>query len=203
MSGLTVFGKSGLGTSTRWVKRIQELYIYHRLGETDTFFSSNPHYRLSWTDPRSGLWHSLVAGKVLLQPNQMHCHCHYVNAASTSVPGLCTLSVMLSSLNRSFQDCPSVNAHKNEYLSWADTNVALDMLGKGHKKVLDWFKAGVETNNLRVPSKQRLWSVRVQCKLKKKNRTFTLYKQRCVRLSTFPNRNQCLRLWLVKITSRR
>lgn len=33
-------------------------------------------------------------------------------------------------------------------------NVALDMFGKRHKKVLDWFEPGLETNNLQVPSQQ-------------------------------------------------
>ena len=51
-------------------------------------------------------------------------------------------------------------------------NVALDMPGKRHKKVPDWFEADVETNELRVPSQQWLCSVPVM-QMKKENRTFT------------------------------
>ena len=99
-------------------------------------------------DPAYGM-HSLVNGKVVLQPKQMHHHSHYVNASRTSVPDFCTLSVMLSPLSRSFKFAPQLIDIRMNNIYEQVHNVALNMFGKRHKKVPDWSEAGVETNNLR------------------------------------------------------
>lgn len=57
------------------------------------------------------------------------------------------------------EECPSVNAHKKWiFICEQVHNVALDMLDKRHENVPDWFEAGVEANNPRVPSQLRLRS---------------------------------------------
>lgn len=118
--GLTVFGNFGTWNMNEIGQGLQKLYLFHELCVTNTF-STNPHHRVSWRDLRSGLWHSLVGGKVLLQPKQIHCHIqkgrHYVNAARTSVPDLCKLSVMLSPLSRCSKSVPRLMHIRNEYLS--------------------------------------------------------------------------------------
>jgi len=119
--GLTVLGNLGTWNMNEIGQRLQKLYLYHGLCVTNTFFSTKPRHRVSWRHPRSGIWHSLVGGKVLLQPKQMRCHIqkgrHYVNAARTSIPALCKLSVMLSPLSRCSKSVPRLMHIRNEYLS--------------------------------------------------------------------------------------